>query len=219
MNFLVIRGIDKKFIVDNGIIHNIDIENSVFYHKLVSDLYCENTETFLYFKDTECIDYSKEVLFINDIYTANPNSRKILNSLYKKIKDNLTHSLQNEIIIINEHIIELLKKVELDVNLDVEFDTDLDLVTLLSAYNFTFKESTETILKKTITYIKANQEIKKFSLIITLNLLPLLNDSELLLLKKELDFLGVCVININLCSKINKQLVNNITIDDELCVF
>lgn len=219
MNYLTIRGIDKKFTISNGNIYNIDIENSTFYNKLVSDLYYENTETFVFLKNMDIIDYNKETLFLNDIYTLSPNSKKILNSLYKKLQDNFNQKTKEELILINQYILEILKKIEMEINVSVDYLSELDLSTLLTMYKFMFKENNDCILDRIVTFIKANQEIKNFSLIISLNLLPLLNDDELILLKKELELLGLSIININLRVKTNKKIVDNITIDDDLCVF
>lgn len=213
MKVLTIRGIEKQFIITPGHLYNINIENAKYYNSLVKSLFIEDTETFIYSINNDCIDYNKETLFINDIYTASSNSKKILNSLYKKINLNPPSSICNdELIKINNAILEIMKKIEMDINLDVEYDTEIDLISLLSLYKFSFKDDYDSNVSKLITYIKANLEIRNISLIISLNLLSLFNS-------EELELLGLCLININLCVKEKNNLVEYITIDSDLCQF
>ncbi len=220
MKMLTIRGIEKQFILNPGQLYNINIENINYYNKLVKSLFISDTEMFIYYSNNDCIDFNKETLFINDLYTASPNNKKLLNALYKKINSNLPLSISNDDLVkINNSILEIMGKIELDINLDVEYDTELELISLLSLYNFSFKEDCNSNISKLITYIKANLEIKNISLIISLNLLPLFNSNELELLKKELELLGLSLININLCSNEKNNLVEYITIDNDLCQF
>lgn len=220
MKLLTIRGIEKQFIINPGHLYNINIENASYYNSLVKSLFIEDTEMFIYSNNNNCIDYNKETLFINDLYTTSTNNKKILNSLYKRINSNPPSSICNdELIRINNAILEIMKKIEIDINLDVEYDTEIDLISLLSLYKFSFKDDYDSNVTKFITYIKANLEVKNFSLIISLNLLSLFNNEELELLKKEFELLGLCLININLCIKEKNNLVEYITIDSDFCQF
>lgn len=220
MKLLTIRGIEKQFIINPGHLYNINIENASYYNSLVKSLFIEDTEMFIYSNNNNGIDYNKETLFINDLYTTSTNNKKILNSLYKRINSNPPSSICNdELIRINNAILEIMKKIEIDINLDVEYDTEIDLISLLSLYKFSFKDDYDSNVTKFITYIKANLEVKNFSLIISLNLLSLFNNEELELLKKEFELLGLCLININLCIKEKNNLVEYITIDSDFCQF
>lgn len=220
MKTLTIRGITKQFIIEPGRIYSLNIENINYYHKLATALFIEDNETFILFKDTSILDFIKETLFINDLYTCSPNNKKILNALYKKIKENPPASINDdELVIINNSIIEILKKIELDIDLDVDYETEIELTSLLTLYKFCFKEDYESNIQKLITFIKANLEIRKISLIISLNILPLFNENDIKLLSKELELLGIALININLSSKSKTNTVEYTTIDDDLCEF
>lgn len=220
MRQLTIRGIDKKFILEPGKIYNINIENINYYHYLVLSLFNEDIETFIYSNDLKLIDFNKESLFISDLYSCSINSKKILNSLYKRIIESLPSSIkEEELIDINSSILEILKKIELDLDVPIDYETDLDLSSIFSLYKLSFKEDYNSNIEKLITFIKANIEIKKVYLVITLNTLPLFNENEQNLLKKELELMGVSLVNINLCVRNKTLSVEYITIDNDLCQF
>ena len=155
--------------------------------------------------------YSDETLYTDSSVEDN-YVEEIIESLPSSIKE-------EELININSSILEILKKIELDLDVPIDYETDLDLSSIFSLYKLSFKEDYNSNIKKLITFIKANLEIKKVYLVITLNTLPLFNENEQNLLKKELELMGVSLVNINLCVRNKTLSVEYITIDNDLCQF
>lgn len=217
---LKIKHIEQEFIINPGAIYNINIENSKLYYSLINDLVNGNIDTFIYSEDSKLLDFTKHSLRINDIFNIDPNSKKILSSLYKRINDKLIDNNDKDTILeINDMALKLLTKIALDLNLPVDFETDLDVVKILNMYKFCFKDEFETPLEKIVGYIKANIETTKFDFIISINILPLFNEEELFLLSQELKYNQLSLININLIQKKSSSLVKSITIDNDLCEF
>lgn len=220
MNILKIKNIEKKFIIEPGLIYNIDIENNSLFLKLVTSLLCEDSETFLYFEDLNEVEFYSKSIVLYDFFNIDLNSKKILNALYKYIYKNIMNiSLNESIQKVNSEIIKILESISLDLNLKTEYVTEINITSLLNLYKFSFSFESESPLEKLITYIKANLEVLNLTFIITLNTLPLFSDLEIDTLKKELDFLGLSLININLKAKTSPKLIDQTTIDYDLCEF
>lgn len=220
MKRLKIKGIEKEFHIESGNVYDIQIESNTFYHQLVLGLINEDSDMFSLSENFNSLDFQKECLFISDILTISPNNKKILNALYKRIQEKFLTNENKELLLnINEKFLSLLEQISLDVNLETNYLTDISINDVLSLYKFSFKEGEEDFLNKIITYIKANQEIKKLSTIITLNFLPLLKENEILLLQKELELLNLTMINFNIRVKHQIKGIEYLTIDMDLCEF
>lgn len=220
MKRLKIKGIEKEFHIESGNVYDIQIESNTFYHQLVLGLINEDSDMFPLSENFNSLDFQKECLFISDILTISPNNKKILNALYKRIQEKFLTNENKELLLnINEKFLSLLEQISLDVNLETDYLTDISINDVLSLYKFSFKEGEEDFLNKIITYIKANQEIKKLSTIITLNFLPLLKENEILLLQNELELLNLTMINFNIRVKHQIKGIEYLTIDMDLCEF
>lgn len=220
MKHLKIKGIEKEFHIESGKVYDIQIESNTFYHQLVLGLINEDSDMFSLSENFNSLDFQKECLFISDILTISPNNKKILNALYKRIQEKFLTNENKELLLnINEKFLSLLEQISLDVNLETDYLTDISINDILSLYKFSFKEGEEDFLNKIITYIKANQEIKKLSTIITLNFLPLLKENEILLLQKQLELLNLTMINFNIRVKHQIKGIEYLTIDMDLCEF
>lgn len=217
---LKIKNIEKDFQIEPGNIYNLNIENQKFYYNLLGKLYDFDEDTFIYSKDYEIKNLSKSCLIIDNIFNLDVNNKKILNALYKRISSELIDkSDKDEIEKINSTIISLLNKISLDLNLSVDYYTDLDVIKILNLYNFCFKMDQSTPLEKFVTYIKANLEINKYKFIISTNILPMFSKNDIELLSNELKYLGLTLINITLIQQKYENLVDSLTIDNDLCEF
>lgn len=219
MKLLKIKNINKDFIIDVGKIYNVNIENLRFYHQLIFSVLFDECDYFIYSENYAEKDLLKKALIIVDPMNIDPNSKKILTSLYKKVQSSISEEDRNAIEQINTISLELLNKISLNMNLEMEYETDLDISKILSLYKFSFKTEIDDYLRKLVTYIKANLEIFPCSFIISFNLLSLLSESEIELFQKELEFLGLSLVNIQLVRKTSNKIIDSITIDDDLCEF
>ena len=217
---LKIKHIEKDFLIEAGNIYNINIENPEFYYELLNNLYTFDEDTFIYSKDFEIKNLSKICLIIDNIFNLDPNNKKILNSLYKRISNEIINKNDQETITkINNNIISLLNKISLELNLSVDYYTDLDVIKILNLYDFCFKTDQSTSLEKFITYIKANLETNKYKLIISTNILPMFSKNDIENLSNELKYLDLTLLNITLIQPKYENLVDSLTIDNDLCEF
>ncbi len=220
MKLLKIKNIEKDFVHIAGKIYNIEIENLNFYHQLIFSILYNEKNLFSYSENYVENDLEKNILTILNPLDIDANNKKMLNNLYKKIQANFISINEiDDIENINAKILSLLTKLSLNMNLPMNFETELDILKILNLYKFSFQEDIENYLQKLVIFIKANLEIFSYNFIISFNLLSLLSNLEIENLKKELELLELTLVNINLSNKIKSENIDFITIDKDLCEF
>ena len=139
MKTLKIKNIDSLINIEAGNIENIIIENSKLYFSIVNSIIIDDNDYLIYSIDNDNKDLEKYSLLITTPFDLNPNNKKILTALYKKIdKEKHILKINEELEIINYKIIKTLETISLDLNQNMNFNTELDLVKLLSLYDFSF---------------------------------------------------------------------------------
>lgn len=220
MKILTIHGIEKEFIIDNGLIYCINIENRNFYLSILDSFMNADSTKIFYAENNELLDLNKKMLIITDLYNISPNNKKILNNLYKRISEKMINQKINDFIQnTNQQMISILEEISLNLNLSIDYELDLDITKILNLYKFCFKENSSTIIDRIITYVKANVEIMNLSFVVSFNIIQLLNSEEIYLLQKELELLNLSLINFNFVGKNINKIVNYTTIDDDLCEY
>ena len=220
MKTLKIKSIDSLINIEAGNIENIIIENSKLYFSIVNSIIIDDNDYLIYSIDNDNKDLEKYSLLITTPFDLNPNNKKILTALYKKIdKEKHILKINEELEIINYKIIKTLETISLDLNQNMNFNTELDLVKLLSLYDFSFEDDCEEdLLNKLVFYIKANLEIKNIDIVFCIDILRFLSQEEMEKLKRELELLNICLINISFSSRVS-SIKKSIVIDEDYCEF
>ncbi len=220
MKILRIKNIERQFKIECGNIYNLNVEDPDTYIKIVDACIENNNDYLLYYDDFELKDFEKNSLFIGDVFTIDSNSKKSILSLHKNISEKVV-SVEDKTTLeeINIEIIELLQNISNKLDVSTTFDDELDFNKILSLYKFTFLEDNSDMFLKFVNYIKTNYEIKNFKFIISINVLPLFDNSQISLLHKELEYMGLSLININFIKRLTDENVFNITIDKDLCEY
>lgn len=220
MKLLRIKNIETQFLIENGNIYNLNIEDSNTYIKIVDACIDNNNDYLLYYDDFELKDFEKNSLFIGDIFTIDSNSKKSILTLHKNISEKVV-SIEDKTHLeeINIKIQELLQNISNKLDVSTTFEDELDFNKILGLYKFSFLEDNSDVFLKFVNYIKSNYEIKNFKFIISINVLSLFSNSQISLLHKELEYMGLSLININFIKKLTDENVFNITIDKDLCEY
>lgn len=220
MKLLRIKNIETQFSIENGNIYNLNIEDSNTYIKIVDACIDNNNDYLLYYDDFELKDFEKNSLFIGDIFTIDSNSKKSILTLHKNISEKVV-SIEDKTRLeeINIKIQELLQNISNKLDVSTTFEDELDFNKILGLYKFSFLEDNSDVFLKFVNYIKSNYEIKNFKFIISINVLSLFSNSQISLLHKELEYMGLSLININFIKKLTDENVFNITIDKDLCEY
>ena len=220
MNLLKIKHFDKDFLIDAGKIYSINLESRKLYLTFISALMDGDKDYFIYSEDFKPVDFDKRSICITDVFGIDPNSRKILNSLYKRIGNNMTDASDKEKLErINTEILGMLDRFSMDMGAKMRFDIDLDIIKILGLYKFEFENENKDLVGKLVTYIKANMEIMDLKFVVSINVLPLICEDEFDVFQKELELLGLTLINVNYVNKFVNKKIECITVDEDLCEF
>ena len=213
---LQFKGIEYKFLIGNGEIYNLKIENQHFLADILSWLQEMDEEKIMLF-DTIFLDLQKYLLFLSDVINLDLNIKKQLTTLYTNIDKNIIKDEQRiKLSVITEYISDLMKDITIDNNVELDYDASIDFKTLFSAINLRYKTEDQYYFHKLIYYLKATIDISKYKVFICYSLLDLLTDFEIDLLKELLEYNHLSLISIGNSSVRNG--VKTIIVDSDLCL-
>ena len=220
MKMLKLIGIDNPIVLNSGDIINICIENIDLYFKIVNSFINVDNENIVYSEDYVIKSFDKYSIVITDAFNVDINNKKILSALYKTIDKNKNNiGIKERIDEVNYKILNILDDISLDMNCEMDYVDELDLCKLLNLYNFSFiNDNSVSLCERLVRYIKANTEISNISFVIFCDIIKFLNDKEKEMVKKEMSYLGISIINISYNNS-NRNYEKIIVIDDDLCEF
>lgn len=208
-----------RFDLNPGTIINLSIENPKFYRSFVCDLQKPDSEVFSFSEDGKELEFGKSSLLITDLFDFDPNSKKILMAIYKKIdQSSLTPERQRQFDEINHKIADLAFDIASDFEGSISFNDQLALPQILGLIDFKFDYDDSTFLSAFVSYLKAWREATNLKLVFVLNLFALLDVTEIDLLSNELAYCGLSLINVAYFSKkTSNKNVKSVVIDNDLC--
>lgn len=219
MTVFRIKGITHAFIIEPGLIYNVNIENRIFAYNVVKSIKTPDDDMFMLYDKVSLVDINENILFIHNVFDIDPNSKKIINALYKKISIGLSGEDKDKIQIINQLIMELLGNKSLDMNIPAEYECDLDINKILSLYKYGFANDSGNLMENLIVFLKAYKEICNVKVVVIYNFLNYLSESDVELLKDELSLLNCTLINIEYEKKLKHDSIKSLYIDGDLCEF
>ena len=203
--------------VDPGDIVSLTIENQKLYKGFSDALVAQEENSFSIFEDTKEKPLKKHLITVRDLLDLNPNSKKILTAIYKKIdRTALTVERREKFDKINLAIAELLEEIALDFEGTITFNDQIDLTQLLGQYDFKFDYDESSFLNSLISYLRAGREAMDLKLVFTYDLFAYLEDNEIEDLKRELSYIGLSIIDID-HHDIHHEGVKRFVIDKDLC--
>lgn len=209
MKKIFISPINYLLLFDDNI-KVINVEKPSLYRLLSINI----LDNMTYSIDDKTEQLDKKSLIIYNPFEIDINDPKNVKNLLKKIEieiRNLDYQLLNEIEV---KILDLLEIATENLDIPIDYNMNVDIQKLLSAFNLVYKEPL-TYIEKLIYYIKIHSEINKITLIITFGLLNLLETDEIGFLDKELKKLNLHLLDINYSSKNHNK---DILVDEDWCV-
>lgn len=214
MMTLKIKNVDYEFIIGNGEIYNIQILNPSYLYKFILSLR-HLDEDFMFLYEKNLLDFSKHIVFIENVLNLQINNKKQITNLYQQIeKENINDDYRQKLAEINELVGQLMLDLSINSNIKLQYESLLDFKTLFSSIDLEYYENEDNFLENFLTYIKIVKEFGKINLIFTLNLFDYLNEQEIEKLKTELSFFHLSVINLG---NSKQSIDKNIIIDEDLC--
>lgn len=203
--------------LEPGDIASLIIENRKLYKGFSDALDYGEENSFSLFEDGKEKPLKKHLVVTRDLLTLDPNSKKILTAIYKKIdRTALTPERREKFDKINQAIAELLEDFASDFEGQVTFNDQISLTQLLGHFDFKFDYDESSFLMSLISYLRAWREAMDLKLAITYDLFAYLEEEEISLLKQELGYIGLCLIDID-HHDMKHDGVKRFVIDKDLC--
>lgn len=203
--------------LEAGDIANLVIENPSFYRQFVMELLNDDTETFSFYENKKDLTFDKHAIIVPNLFDINPNSKKILTAIYKKIeKSAITVERREKLEQINQKISALLAEIADDFDGTISYNDQITMPQLLGQLDFKFDYDDTNFLTQLVSYVRAWREAKDVRIIIVLNIQSMLTDEEIAMFAEECKYMGIPIINIAYFDKVIPSS-KRIVIDKDLC--
>ncbi len=217
MRHLKHKDIEYDFPLQEGEMIDLTIENRDFYRRFALDLLGDDTDKLTFSEDGIPLSLSKHAIIVTDLFELDPNSRKVLAAVYKKIAvASVTPERRIKLEAINKLIESFLDDIASDFDGTVIYNDEVAIPQLLEDMNFKFDYDDSTFLTSFISYVKAWREAIDLRLVVTFNLFSLLDPDKTSFLQKELLYLGLSLLNISYVAQKNPG-IKSVIVDKDLC--
>ncbi len=175
--------IDNEIIITDDTIFNIEIENKTYFYRLISEFNAIANGELV--ENINFVDkYNNELTLLNridlyiDYFNIDFNSKKVINSLYKMLKNNLNE--ENKIKINNYYskIKNILSKTFIDYNLSLVINDEFDLEMLFKMLKVSIKNK-DNLFDNLLLLIDINSIFNINELLVFINLKQYLTNEEL----------------------------------------
>lgn len=175
--------IDNEIIITEDTIFNIEIENKTYFYRLISEFNAIANGELV--ENINFVDkYNNELTLLNridlyiDYFNIDFNSKKVINSLYKMLKNNLNE--ENKIKINNYYskIKNILSKTFIDYNLSLVINDEFDLEMLFKMLKVNIKNK-DNLFDNLLLLIDINSIFNINELLVFINLKQYLTNEEL----------------------------------------
>lgn len=202
--------------------HLIELQESIFQlliedPEIFRELVFSIDDNIIFSVDNKEVLTSKYMLKIENPYHMEINDKKIINSLYKKLSNQLSDEQRKELANIEQLLFNFLDEICMSTENNLTYNADLDLQKLFSLFQLSYQEyEKNSYLEFILTYIKVCIETYGTQLIVTYNFLQLFTSDEIEMLRKELMLYDVVLLDLSI-GNIQKN-IRYITIDNEWCI-
>src|SRR5574344_311365 len=184
MMTLKISNYKKILNINNGCVYELVVENPYEYYSIGRKIIDNDDSIVVY--DGDIKDNDKYILCVSNLFDIDPNTKKNLSSTYKKLVINCNNDEVNRMVSeINQKTFELFELISQEFDSSITYDTDVQLLDLLTIYNFKYNNSSNLFLNNFVSFIKASLQNTNYKLIIVFNLFDFINTNDFELLKKE----------------------------------
>lgn len=190
------------------------IENKTLFQKLI---FSDVIESLNFYKDLNLVS-KKEIIFINNLFDLDINSKKYLDSVYKDIvKFFPLEANEEKYYNFLKSLYEFSDSIVDSQELDIVYGDEFNLLNFLKYMNFKIRSSSDTFLENLIEYIEISMKLMNISLVITVNLLSFLSHEEIKILIEQCVRFNIYLFDIESVYVDDYQKYNLILIDNDLC--
>ena len=213
---------DIEIFFETPCFYSVIIENKKLNYDVCRYLYnefCDKNEYFAFFNDDKKLDISNESAFIYNLFSLDLNTKKNINALYKILKKTIPETLQDDIKNIRESIFEVVKKISLEFEIELNVNSEIREDDLFKIIDLRFSENDDSLLLRFKKYIETIYELINIKVFFTYRLHEYFEKDELNLLTHELFYKNISIINIEQSNNFEKTRDETfVIVDHDLCV-
>lgn len=151
----------------------LQVENVDAFSKMVNSLW-EQSEgrqgTFVLSDDFGEKHIDKELECIINPFSIEYSDKKILNALYKEIKEIANEKLQQDYLTLNGAIVSLLDKTIQDLPYSIDFELAPDINGLFKMYDLKIVSDSESLIERLIEYLRLKNQLCGISIFVLVSL-------------------------------------------------
>lgn len=213
---LKIKHVSSTFDIYPGSVFELVVENKALYYQ-IGKSFISLTEDDISLFDSKSLDNGKNIVTISDLWSIDSNNKKTLSATYKSISTlSLSSEVKDLLAEIDAKIINVMDIVAMNFDTSVSYEAGIDLPSLLEICKLHYDFDSCSFISAFVSYIKAIELAQKHHLIIVFGIADLLSESDFLLLKKELEYLDLSLLNFS-AKKSILSFDETVIIDNDLC--
>ncbi len=163
-------------------------------------------------KNSDYIDIVTSIILID------PNTKKNINALIRKIKQLELENLKISRNIVLNEIENSFKKINANSNIELISDIDFTEDDFLKFMNINVQDNYETLLERINNYINVTYELRNIRVFIFYNLLAFLSEDEVHLLLHDNKYKDIKIINIECYDNNYRCFDHKKLIDEDICL-
>lgn len=183
------------------------------------DSFPEHEGIFEFIDDDKTIDMDDIACYIHNPLNLDINTKQNLNSLYKILKRYYFEQIDKSLTEIQEEVEKICKEIRLDFDAELTVTDSIKPDDIFKISDLRFADEDLPFLERLSRYIIATHELRGIDLVIINHLRDYLENEDIEILRRELSYHGVSLLNIE-SSQPNIWLPDEekTIIDNDLCV-
>lgn len=199
----------------------LSIENHLAYSNILETLwkqYKGEGGDFILSDESKELKLSQKMECIYNIFNINTNDRKIITKLYQELTFQNDTLLQEESVLFKQELISYFDKVISTVPYSLKYNFDTDLSSLMKSISVEIDDDSDSLLEKTMQYIKLMNQICGVNIFVIPNLKAYFSTEEIIQLYEFTIYNKIYLIVIEAIQTPHIEGEKGWIIDDDLCI-
>jgi CRISPR-associated protein, csn2 family len=188
----------RQIVLEDNLIHTIVFENKKYYRENILELIRQHKGyegSFILSNNNKEVSFDKNSYFISDLFNIDINNKKIITKIYGELLKDITDDIA-EYNKITSYIREYFETLVFNNNLDLEYNDEVEVNSLLKLGDFKIQFEESNYLEKLIKFLKVLVELCNIKVIFIVGLYRVFSVEEVKKIYKEVCLNKINIINI-----------------------
>ena len=188
----------RQIVLEDNLIHTIVFENKKYYRENILELIRQHKGyegSFILSNNNKEVSFDKNSYFISDLFNIDINNKKIITKIYGELLKVITDDIA-EYNKITSYIKEYFETLVFNNNLDLEYNDEVEVNSLLKLGDFKIQFEESNYLEKLIKFLKVLVELCNIKVIFIVGLYRVFSVEEVKKIYKEVCLNKINIINI-----------------------